>query len=63
MLLARMISLIGPIDLEMLLRGQETHKYFTEEYDLYHVNEVCASSLTNFFIYALPLSSLRCIEI
>ncbi|CAO2817061.1 unnamed protein product [Amaranthus hypochondriacus] len=39
MLLARMISLIGPIDLEMLLRGQETHKYFTEEYDLYHVNE------------------------
>lgn len=42
MLLARMISLLGPIDLEMLLRGQETHKYFTKEYDLFHINEVCA---------------------
>lgn len=39
MLLARMISLLGPVDLEMLLRGQETHKYFTKEYDLYHINE------------------------
>ncbi|KMT18197.1 hypothetical protein BVRB_2g023690 [Beta vulgaris subsp. vulgaris] len=39
MLLARMISLLGPIDLEMLLRGQETHKYFTKEYDLFHINE------------------------
>ncbi|KAH9607635.1 hypothetical protein KSS87_014157 [Heliosperma pusillum] len=39
MLLARMIGLIGPIDLEMLLRGQETHKYFTKEFDLYHIIE------------------------
>ncbi|KAK9742347.1 hypothetical protein RND81_03G165800 [Saponaria officinalis] len=39
MLLARVIGLIGPIDLEMLLRGQETHKYFTKEYDLFHINE------------------------
>ncbi|KAL9230200.1 hypothetical protein vseg_005585 [Gypsophila vaccaria] len=39
MLLARVIGLIGPIDLEMLLRGQETQKYFTKEYDLFHINE------------------------
>ncbi|KAJ8438711.1 hypothetical protein Cgig2_013757 [Carnegiea gigantea] len=39
LLLARMIGLLGPIDLEMLLQGQETHKYFTKEYDLYHMNE------------------------
>uniref|UniRef100_A0A5B6YTI5 Putative dual specificity protein kinase CLK1 isoform X1 n=2 Tax=Davidia involucrata TaxID=16924 RepID=A0A5B6YTI5_DAVIN len=39
MLLARMIGLLGPIDVDMLVRGQETPKYFTEEYDLYHVNE------------------------
>ncbi|GFQ07255.1 dual specificity protein kinase pom1 [Phtheirospermum japonicum] len=35
MLLARMIGVIGPIDIEMLRKGQETHKYFTKEYDLY----------------------------
>lgn len=40
MILARMISLFGPIDLEMLLKGQETHKYFTKEYDLFYMNEV-----------------------
>lgn len=39
MLLARMIGMIGPIDLEMLVKGQEAHKYFTKEYDLYHINE------------------------
>lgn len=39
MLLTRMIGMLGPIDMEMLLQGQETHKYFTKEYDLYHVNE------------------------
>lgn len=39
MILARVIELLGPIDLEMLVNGQETHKYFTEEYDLYHMNE------------------------
>ncbi|XP_061351680.1 uncharacterized protein LOC133296657 isoform X2 [Gastrolobium bilobum] len=31
MILARMIGMIGPIDLEMLVKGQETHKYFTKE--------------------------------
>ena len=41
MILARMIGMLGPIDPEMLETGQETHKYFTEEYDLYHLNEVC----------------------
>lgn len=39
MILARMIGLFGPIDLEMLLKGQETHKYFTKEYDLFYMNE------------------------
>jgi hypothetical protein len=40
MILARMTGMLGPIDLEMLEQGQETHKYFTNEYDLYHINEV-----------------------
>ncbi|KAK6122049.1 hypothetical protein DH2020_044208 [Rehmannia glutinosa] len=39
MLLARMIAMLGPIDMEMLQKGQETHKYFTKEYDLYCINE------------------------
>ncbi|KAL1348278.1 hypothetical protein HN51_024252 [Arachis hypogaea] len=39
MILARMIGMLGPIDLEMLVKGQDTHKYFTKEYDIYYVNE------------------------
>lgn len=39
MILARMIGMLGPIDQEMLEQGQETPKYFTEEYDLYYINE------------------------
>ncbi|KAK7320597.1 hypothetical protein VNO77_30220 [Canavalia gladiata] len=39
MILTRMIGMLGPIDLEMLVKGQETHKYFTKEYDIYYVNE------------------------
>ncbi|XP_031264220.1 serine/threonine-protein kinase minibrain isoform X1 [Pistacia vera] len=39
MILARMIGMLGPIDLEMLVNGQETYKYFTKEYDLFFVNE------------------------
>ncbi|GFQ01310.1 serine/threonine-protein kinase ppk5 [Phtheirospermum japonicum] len=39
MLLARMIGVIGPIDIEMLRKGQKTHKYFMKEYDLYYINE------------------------
>ncbi|CAL0307589.1 unnamed protein product [Lupinus luteus] len=52
MILARMIGILGPIDLEMLVKGQETHKYFTEEYDIYHVNEE-----TNQVEYIIPESS------
>jgi hypothetical protein len=39
-ILARMIGIIGPIDMEMLASGQETQKYFTDDYDLFHTNEV-----------------------
>ncbi|KAK8508286.1 hypothetical protein V6N13_055734 [Hibiscus sabdariffa] len=39
MILARMIGMLGPFDMEMLENGQETYKYFTKEYDLYHINE------------------------
>ncbi|XP_073123753.1 uncharacterized protein [Henckelia pumila] len=52
MLLARMIGLLGPIDMSMLKKGQETHKYFTEEYDLYYLNEE-----TNQVEYIFPLES------
>ncbi|XP_010554665.1 PREDICTED: dual specificity tyrosine-phosphorylation-regulated kinase 2-like isoform X2 [Tarenaya hassleriana] len=38
-ILARMVGILGPIDVEMLEKGQDTYKYFTREYDLYHVNE------------------------
>ncbi|KAG2626906.1 hypothetical protein PVAP13_3KG484642 [Panicum virgatum] len=38
-ILARMIGTIGPIDMEMLALGQETEKYFTDDYDLFHKNE------------------------
>ncbi|KAJ6827046.1 uncharacterized protein M6B38_369140 [Iris pallida] len=38
-ILARMIGILGPIDMEMLKKGQETPKYFTDDYDLYHKNE------------------------
>ncbi|KAL3035283.1 hypothetical protein AAZX31_02G241400 [Glycine max] len=36
MILARMIGMLGSIDMEMLVKGQETHKYFTKEYDIYY---------------------------
>ncbi|KAF2319117.1 hypothetical protein GH714_013434 [Hevea brasiliensis] len=52
MILALMIGMLGPIDLEMLVRGQETHKYFTKEYDLYYVNEE-----TNQIEYIIPEES------
>lgn len=51
-LLARMIGLLGPIDLEMLLKGQETEKYFTKEHDLYYINEE-----TNEVEYIMPEES------
>jgi hypothetical protein len=40
MMLAGMIGIVGPIDMEMLALGQETHKYFTDDYDLFTKNEV-----------------------
>ncbi|KAF2296268.1 hypothetical protein GH714_037175 [Hevea brasiliensis] len=52
MILARMIGMLGPIDLEMLVRGQETPKYFTKEYDLYYMNEE-----TNQVEYIIPEES------
>ncbi|XP_043697014.1 uncharacterized protein LOC122647744 [Telopea speciosissima] len=51
-ILARMIGMLGPIDMKMLGRGQETYKYFTKEYDLYHVNEE-----TNQLEYVIPEES------
>ncbi|XP_010508905.1 PREDICTED: serine/threonine-protein kinase ppk15-like [Camelina sativa] len=39
MILARIVAVLGPIETEMLEKGQETHKYFTKEYDIYHLNE------------------------
>ncbi|KAF5467439.1 hypothetical protein F2P56_017264 [Juglans regia] len=51
-ILARMIGMFGPIDLEMLEQGQETNKYFTKEYDLYHINEE-----TDQLEYIIPESS------
>ncbi|KAL9351851.1 hypothetical protein Peur_054531 [Populus x canadensis] len=53
MILARMIGMLGPIHSEMLVMGQETHKYFTEEYDLYYSNEE-----TNQIEYLIPEESL-----
>ncbi|KAI3458557.1 hypothetical protein Pfo_015220 [Paulownia fortunei] len=52
MLLARMIGMLGPIDMDMLQKGQETHKYFTKEYDLYYINED-----TNQLEYIIPEES------
>ncbi|KAB1217618.1 Serine/threonine-protein kinase ppk15 [Morella rubra] len=52
MILARMIGMLGPIDMEMLEQGQETHKYFSKEYDLYHINEE-----TDQLEYIIPESS------
>lgn len=46
MILARIIAVLGPIETEMLEKGQETHKYFTKEYDLYHLNEVIFLNIT-----------------
>ncbi|KAJ9539874.1 hypothetical protein OSB04_026380 [Centaurea solstitialis] len=48
-LLARVIGMLGPIDTDMLMRGQETSKYFTDEFDLYHINQE-----TNQLEYILP---------
>ena len=49
-ILARMIGTIGPIDMEMLALGQETEKYFTDDYDLFHKNEVISGLYAKFII-------------
>jgi len=55
MMLAQMIGIVGPIDMEMLELGQETHKYFTDDYDLFTKNEE-----TDQLEYLIPeKSSLR----
>lgn len=51
-ILARIIGMLGPIDLDMLVKGQETDKYFTNELDLYHINEE-----TNQLEYIIPEES------
>ncbi|CAM0882976.1 unnamed protein product [Alopecurus aequalis] len=38
-MLAGMIGIIGPIDMEMIALGQEAQKYFTDDYDLFTKNE------------------------
>ncbi|GJN17263.1 hypothetical protein PR202_gb04318 [Eleusine coracana subsp. coracana] len=54
-MLAQMIGIIGPIDMEMLELGQEAHKYFTDDYDLFTKNEE-----TDQLEYLIPeKSSLR----
>ncbi|XP_062231624.1 uncharacterized protein LOC133929053 isoform X2 [Phragmites australis] len=54
-ILGRMIGTIGPIDTEMLALGQETQKYFTDDYDLFHKNKE-----TDQLEYLIPeKSSLR----
>ncbi|KAJ7963968.1 Kinase family protein [Quillaja saponaria] len=52
MILARIIGMLGPIDMKMLVMGQETHKYFTKEYDLYFDNQE-----TNQMEYIIPEES------
>ncbi|PWZ07132.1 Serine/threonine-protein kinase ppk5 [Zea mays] len=38
-MLAQMIGITDPIDMEMLELGQETQKYFTDDYELFTKNE------------------------
>ena len=51
-MLAQMIGIVGPIDMEMLELGQETQKYFTDDYDLFTKNEV------TFLFFSSLLASL-----
>jgi len=57
MMLAQMIGIVGPIDMEMLELGQETQKYFTDDYDLFTKNEV------TFLFFSSLLASLFCNQI
>ncbi|XP_022897164.1 uncharacterized protein LOC111410821 isoform X2 [Olea europaea var. sylvestris] len=54
-LLARVTGIIGPIDQEMLAKGQDTYKYFTKNHMLYEQNQD-----SNRLEYLIPKkSSLR----
>lgn len=39
-LLARVVGILGPIDLELLAKGRDTHKFFTKNHMLYERNQV-----------------------
>ncbi|XP_055829288.1 uncharacterized protein LOC129898686 [Solanum dulcamara] len=54
-LLARVLGITGPIDQEMLVKGRDTHKYFTKNHMLYERNQE-----TNRMEYLIPKkTSLR----
>uniref|UniRef100_A0ACD5VLZ8 Uncharacterized protein n=1 Tax=Avena sativa TaxID=4498 RepID=A0ACD5VLZ8_AVESA len=55
MMLARMIGTIGPIDMEMLALGQETEKYFTDDYDLFTKNEHSFVERTTLWLHGLMI--------
>jgi hypothetical protein len=38
--LARVVGILGPIDLELLAKGRDTHKFFTKNHMLYERNQV-----------------------
>ncbi|MCO5548230.1 hypothetical protein L7F22_001687 [Adiantum nelumboides] len=38
-LLARVVGILGPLDLEVLAKGRDTHKYFTKNHMLYERNQ------------------------
>ncbi|CAH9060328.1 unnamed protein product [Cuscuta epithymum] len=45
--------------MNMLLKGQETDKYFTKEFDLYQINKVCSfANLLDPSIYYMCSSHL-----
>lgn len=54
-----MIGTIGPIDMEMLALGQETQKYFTDDYDLFHKNEV----QDLFYLYFFQMYWIYCVNL
>lgn len=61
-ILARIVGMFGPIDLDMLVKGQETDKYFTNELDLYHINEVHILNLSRSLFFFSVLKQTRHLE-
>lgn len=60
-MLAQMIGIISPIDMEMLELGQETQKYFTDDYDLFTKNEV--KNLLSSFLACLPMTIISSLNV